>query len=108
MPRTQAAPWAAPESVALIARDATRPTRALRTAGHWGAEQAAAYVGRIKTSVEAAATEPKSGAACDHIRAGYRKLRSGSHVLFYRIAGDGIEIMRILHERMDFGRHFPS
>jgi toxin ParE1/3/4 len=69
--------------------------------------KAAAYVARIKTSVEAAAMEPKSGATCDNIRIGYRKLRTGSHVRFYRIAGDGIGIMRVLHERMDFGRHFP-
>ena len=78
------------------------------TAERWGAEQAAAYIRRIETSVEAAATEPKSGTACDHIRAGYRKLRSGSHVLFYQIGEDGIEVRRILHQRMDFGPHLPS
>jgi toxin ParE1/3/4 len=78
------------------------------TAERWGAEQAAAYIRQIETSVEAAATEPKSGAPCDHIRAGYRKLRSGSHVLFYRIGEDGIEVMRILHQRMDFGHHLLS
>jgi toxin ParE1/3/4 len=78
------------------------------TAERWGAEQAATYIRRIESSVEAAATEPTSGTACDHIRAGYRKLRSGSHVLFYRVGEDGIEVMRILHQRMDFEQHFPS
>jgi plasmid stabilization system protein ParE len=29
----------------------------------------------------------------------------GSHVLFYRLTDDGIDVVRILHNRMDFERH---
>ena len=39
------------------------------------------------------------------IRAGYYKYPTGSHVLFYRLIEGGIDVVRILHERMDFGRH---
>jgi toxin ParE1/3/4 len=49
--------------------------------------------------------DPHLGRDCGHIRDGYRKYASGSHVLFYRLADDGVDIVRILHERMDFGRH---
>ena len=28
------------------------------------------------------------------------------HLIFYLLVDDGVEIIRILHERMDFGRHF--
>jgi toxin ParE1/3/4 len=39
------------------------------------------------------------------VRAGYRKYPGGSHVLFYRPATDGVDIVRILHQQMDFDRH---
>jgi plasmid stabilization system protein ParE len=41
------------------------------------------------------------------LRAGYYKIPCGSHVLFYRLAADGIDVVRILHERMDNERHIP-
>jgi toxin ParE1/3/4 len=47
------------------------------------------------------------GQDCSDIRAGYWKIPSGSHVLFYRLTADGIDVVRILHERMDFERHIP-
>ncbi|WP_428534654.1 type II toxin-antitoxin system RelE/ParE family toxin [Rhodopila sp.] len=36
-----------------------------------------------------------------------RDTRPGSHVLFYSVADEAIEIVRILHGRMDFKRHMP-
>jgi toxin ParE1/3/4 len=36
----------------------------------------------------------------------YRKYAAGSHMLFYRHVESGIDIVRILHSRMDFDRHF--
>jgi toxin ParE1/3/4 len=47
------------------------------------------------------------GQECSDIRAGYNKISCGSHFLFYRHIADGIDIVRILHERMDFARHIP-
>ena len=48
---------------------------------------------------------PSLGRACDDIRTGYRRYAEGSHTIFYREAGGGIEIVRILHGRMDPDRH---
>ena len=42
---------------------------------------------------------------CDDVRTGYRKYPAGSHLLFYRLTPDGIDIVRILLQRMDFERH---
>ena len=39
------------------------------------------------------------------VRQGYRKIRSGSHVIFFKVTGEGIDVVRILHQRMDFERH---
>ncbi|MBF6468272.1 type II toxin-antitoxin system RelE/ParE family toxin [Nocardia beijingensis] len=44
--------------------------------------------------------------SCDDIRPGYFRLPTGSHTVYYRIATGGIvEIMRILHQRMDGEAH---
>ena len=71
----------------------------------WGADQAELYVRSIKSVIESAAESPKLGRPCDEVRPGYRRRTSGSHILFYRIADDGIEIIRILHSRMDIEQH---
>lgn len=39
-----------------------------------------------------------------HVRPGYRKALSGRHVLFYRQGAQGVEVVRILHQRMDVDR----
>lgn len=75
------------------------------TAEKWGIDQAEAYVRRVKRAVQAIAADYQFGRACEEIRSGYWKYLVGSHVLFYRIDLDGIDVVRILHSRMDFERH---
>jgi len=53
------------------------------------------------------ADNPSLGRECAEVRPDYRKYPSGSHVLFYRLTDDGIDVVRILHERMDYKRHIP-
>ncbi|MCB8839564.1 type II toxin-antitoxin system RelE/ParE family toxin [Aurantimonas sp. VKM B-3413] len=38
-------------------------------------------------------------------RQGYLKLGVGSHIIFYRQDGAWIDVIRILHERMDVDLH---
>jgi len=47
------------------------------------------------------------GQDCSDIRAGYFKISCGSHFLFYRLTADGVDVVRILHERMDYDSHLP-
>jgi hypothetical protein len=50
-----------------------------------------------------------TGRDCAAIRPGYRKHGVGRHIIFYRsIADDCIEIVRVLHERMDAERHLSE
>ncbi|PPJ01223.1 hypothetical protein C5E51_34475 [Nocardia nova] len=36
----------------------------------------------------------------------YRQLAAGSHTLYYRLIADGVvDVVRILHQRIDFDRH---
>jgi toxin ParE1/3/4 len=76
-----------------------------RTAERWGTDQAEFYTRQLWRHIEAVASKPAIGRACPEVRAGYYKYLSGSHFLFYRLIDDGIDVVRVLHERMDFGRH---
>jgi toxin ParE1/3/4 len=79
------------------------------TAERWGVEQAERYLHAIRGACEALADGRRRGQSIDAIRPGYRKLASGSHFLFFRMTDRGeIEIIRILHQRMDVPRHLGS
>lgn len=76
------------------------------TADRWGVDQAEQYVGEIRDACNALLQNPDIGQDAGTVRTDYRKYRSGSHFIFYRrVSGGGIEIIRILHQRMDFGSH---
>lgn len=68
--------------------------------------QADRYVRLIADGLNRLAGATTSHRSADEVRVGYFKLAIGSHVAFYRNrAGDVIEVVRILHQRMDFDRH---
>ena len=75
------------------------------TVARWGADQAEKYLRQLADAMAYVAADPERGRACDEVRAGYRKHAVGAHVLFYREAPKGVEVVRILHQRMDFQRH---
>jgi toxin ParE1/3/4 len=55
------------------------------------------------------AANPGLGSDCGEIRFGYRKMIIGRHLIFYRQpSGDAIEIVRILHGRMDIETHLAG
>lgn len=78
------------------------------TAATWGETQAVRYARVLQQAVEAAAADPRLGRPADDIRPGYFRCPAGSHVLFFRLTGTGIDVVRILHKRMDFGRHLQG
>ena len=72
----------------------------------WDDDQAEKYVREIQRAIERVVDNPMIGRACDEVRPGYRKHAVGSHTLYYRIASvDVIDVVRILHQRMDVDRH---
>ena len=76
------------------------------TAERWGVEQAERYIRGIRGACESLANGRQRGQDASLIRHGYRKLIMGTHVLFFRPLSDGwIEVVRILHQRMDAGEH---
>lgn len=73
------------------------------TANRWGLGQAETYLRSLQSALGTLAADPGRGQACGDIRPGYRKQPVGSHVIFYKISvpADGIDVIRILHQRMD-------
>jgi toxin ParE1/3/4 len=71
----------------------------------WGVDRAESYAREIQAAIETVARDPRRGRPCDDVRQGYRSFSVGSHVLFFRLHPLGVDIVRVLHQRMDFHRH---
>ena len=71
---------------------------------NWSIEQADRYYNLIIDEIEYICKSPKSGKDYSDIREGYFRSKVKSHLIFYKMNSDKnlIEVIRILHERMDF------
>jgi len=67
----------------------------------WSQEQADRYVHLIFDEIEYLSENASSGKDFSHIRKGYRYSKIKSHLIFYRTPEKEIEIIRVLHQRMD-------
>lgn len=69
----------------------------------WSQEQADRYFNLLMDEIEFLALYPHDGKDYSQIRKGYFRAKVKSHFIFYRINGHKscIEIVRILHEKMD-------
>jgi toxin ParE1/3/4 len=89
------------------------------TRRRWGQQQLAIYHRLLDDGVTAVAQEPErlNSHGRDDLRSGLRSFHIGllatrpslgHHVIYYRIAGDDVvEILRILHERMEISSRLP-
>ena len=76
------------------------------TAESWSIEQADRYFNLIIDEINYICTNTTAGRLMDHVREGYRAAKVKSHLIFYRPMSDKVEIIRILHERMDIENRF--
>ena len=75
------------------------------TTAHWGRAQANKYLRALGETFDRLAAKPDLGRSCNDLRPGYRRIKAQAHVIFFRMDGGGVEIVRILHQSMDFRRH---
>ena len=75
------------------------------TVRRWGEAQAERYTRNVQATCEGLSDGILVGLSAEHIRPGYRKIGVGSHVIYFRERSGTLEIMRILHRRMDVARH---
>lgn len=72
------------------------------TQDQWGRDQRDKYLAMLDGCFHQLAANPLIGKDCSDIRSGYRRMKAGSHVIFYRQTSvDMIEIVRVLHGSMD-------
>jgi toxin ParE1/3/4 len=82
---------------------------AIHTEKRWGKKQRNIYIKQFDDIFHILASSPQTGKTCDYIKEGYRKFPQSSHIVFYRIINDElIEIVRILHKKMDYSLHFQA
>jgi toxin ParE1/3/4 len=48
---------------------------------------------------------PEAGRKRDELRTGYRSLPVGEYLIFYRVQKPGVQIMHVVHGRMDLRRY---
>lgn len=70
-----------------------------------GLTRAEQYILGLHETFRMLAAFPELGRDASDIRAGYRKIEPASHSVLYRETGDGVLIVRVLHQLMDFGPH---
>jgi toxin ParE1/3/4 len=73
-------------------------------AGRITADKVLRGIASVVTTIEAF---PRAGRSRDEVRAGLRSLAADPHVVFYRLAREQPEIVRVIDGRQDIGEIFP-
>ena len=71
------------------------------TVENWSVDQANRYYTLTFDEIDYICNKPHSGKSMEDIRKGYRASKVKSHLVFYKVVDDTVEIIRILHQRMD-------
>ncbi len=77
------------------------------TLENWGYAQAKKYIALIEVHLQTIQNNPDHVLSKDrsNIYPNCRSLKAERHIIFYRLKEDRIEIIRILHETMDYEKH---
>jgi len=74
------------------------------TLNEWGEVQAVQYVSMIEQGISQLLDNPYIGKARPEIKKDLRSLQIQKHLVFYRVSTECIDIIGILHSRMDTGK----
>ena len=79
------------------------------TVDTWSENQADRYFRMLLDSCQNISEGEITGKHYEGIFSGLLGKKTGKHIIFYRkVEGDVVEIVRILHERMDLKRHIKE
>ena len=73
----------------------------LYTVDKWSIEQADRYYNLIFDEITFICKNPKTGHQMDDVRKNYRAAKVKSHLIFFKVDNNIVQIVRILHEHMD-------
>jgi len=71
----------------------------------WGLDQLERYLQLLNDRFEWLARNPLAGRERNDVHRGYRSFPEGSHVIFYIVSGDHVDVIGIPHKSMDIGPH---
>jgi toxin ParE1/3/4 len=77
-----------------------------KTIESWGNVKARAYAQTIDSALLKLAQYPDFGRKRSDVYSGARSFPIEKHIVFYQISDNGIDVARILHQRMDPSKHF--
>ncbi len=75
------------------------------TSEYWGQTQATNYLEKIKHTFDLIASNPQIGQPREKILAGLQVFTVEKHMLCYLVDDHQIDVLRILHKRMDLEGH---
>lgn len=79
------------------------------TATEWSTRQADIYVSSLFDTLVLLGNNQGLGRSVYTVKAGYRRLRCDHHLILYTAQpGEPVEIVRILHEKVDIRRHLDD
>ncbi len=76
----------------------------------WGEKQFNLYLASFQAAFDSLLLDPETPLSKKRgeLFPDCRSIQSGHHVVFFRLLKGDIEIIRVLHEKMDFLRHFEE
>ena len=69
----------------------------LYTVEKWSIDQADRYYNLIFDEIQFICKNVNAGKSMEHVRKGYRASKVKSHLIFYRIQNNIVDVIRILH-----------
>lgn len=78
------------------------------TLERWGREQRDAYLRGLDERFHWLAGDPLKGRKRDDVAPGYRSFGYRSHIVFYLIRDDGIDVIGVPHQAMDVAGHLAG
>jgi len=74
----------------------------------WGVEQEGMYLKGLWEKLAAIQASPESFKLREDLAKECRSARHEKHIIFFAIQGQTLQVIRILHGAMDFGRHLSG
>ena len=70
----------------------------------WSRDRANRYSSDLMGRIGRLTENPLLAPPAPDLNPGYRRMIAGAHVVFYRVEGDVVEVVRVLHQSRDAGR----
>jgi toxin ParE1/3/4 len=75
-------------------------------ARQWGKPRSDEYMSSLKDKLWLLLQQPETGKAWPELSPDVRSVSAVSHVIFYRVQREQLQVIRVLHGRQDVTRHF--